>query len=99
MRKVRPVEQIGRDRLERFSPFCEPTTEGTLRWPDVDLPRSRDLLLLVEQHFLPLRQPTGHSRDGEQNGEEVGWKAHGSIDQSGVEVDIRIELSRCEVIV
>src|SRR6476646_5710077 len=64
---------------------------------DVDLPRTRDLLLLVEQHLLPLRQPAGHAADGEQNGEEVGREGHRTVDEAGVEVDVRIELSRGEV--
>src|SRR5262245_25700097 len=36
---------------------------GTLGRSDVLLARPRDLLLLVQQHFLPLREPAGGPAD------------------------------------
>src|SRR5687768_4845330 len=41
----------------------------------VDLARARDLLLLIEQHLFPLRQPTDGARDGEQHREHVEREA------------------------
>src|SRR6476660_6681960 len=38
-----------------------------LAGPDVDLPGPRDLLFRVEQHFFPLRNPAGRSRNGKQD--------------------------------
>src|SRR5687767_5762914 len=63
------------------------------RVSDVDLARTRDLLIGIAEHFLPLRQPAGHARNREQHREDAGREAHGLIDQTGVEVDVRVELA------
>src|SRR6478672_4781825 len=93
-----PYRSRLRTELLRFRAFQFALVRPFLR-SDVDLPGTRDLLLLVEQHLLPLRQPAGHAADGEQNGEEVGREGHRTVDEAGVEVDVRIELSRGEVVV
>src|SRR6266566_845461 len=67
--------------------------------PDVYLAWPSDLLLLVEQHLLPLCQPSRHASNCEQDREEIGRERHRAVDQPRVEVDIRIELARSEVIV
>src|SRR5581483_8356881 len=66
---------------------------------DVQLPRTRDLLLAVGEHLLPLRDPAGQPSDREEHGEVVGRVAHRLVDQAGVEVDVRIEPPRDEVVV
>src|SRR5271165_1947855 len=52
----------------------------------VNLARARDLLLRILDHLIPLGQPSGCTRDGEQHGEHVGehvgLKAHGLVDDS-----------------
>jgi len=50
------------------------------RWPEVDLPGTGDLLLPVEEHLLPLGNPTGGSRDGEENREHVHRELHRLVD-------------------
>src|SRR4051812_30259532 len=65
----------------------------SLGWSNVDLTRTRDLLLLVEQHLFPLREPSRHPSDSEKNGEEIGRERHRPIDQPGVEIDIRVQLA------
>src|SRR5690606_10954959 len=66
---------------------------------NVDLPRTCNLLLLVQQHLLPLRQPAGSTRNREQHGEEVRGERHGAINQPRVKVHVRIQLAFLEVIV
>ena len=70
-----------------------------LRRPGVDLPRPGDLLLGVEQHLFPLRDPAGGPRDGEQHREHLDREPHRLVDQAGVEVDVGVELARDEVVV
>ena len=63
----------------------------------VPLTRPGDLLGGIVEEFLPVRQPTRHSRDGEQHGEHVDGEAHGLVDEARVEVDVRIQLAVDEV--
>src|SRR5262249_55053145 len=65
----------------------------------VDLPRPRDFLLRIDEHFLPLGDPSGRARNGEEHGEELDREAHRLVNQSRVEVDVRIELAGDEVLV
>src|SRR5262249_16473039 len=65
----------------------------------VDLTRARDLLLGIAHHFLPLGEPAGRPRDREEYRKHLDRKSQGLVDHSRVEVDIRIELARDEVIV
>src|SRR5690242_10449811 len=67
--------------------------------PNVNLPRTRDLLLLVLQHLFPLREPSRGPRDREQDRKEVGGKLHRPVDEPGVEVHVRVQLARREVVV
>src|SRR2546423_2993724 len=71
----------------------ELTTIWSFFRPDVDLTGSRDLLLLVEQHLLPLREPTGHATDREQHGEEISRERHRAINEPGIKVDVRVKLA------
>src|SRR5438552_3332672 len=64
----------------------------------VDLTRARDLLLLIFDHLVPLREPTRNARDREEHGEHVGGEAHRFVDEARVEVDVRVELARDEVV-
>src|SRR5690606_17881985 len=67
--------------------------------PDVDLSRSRDLLVLVLQHLLPLREPACSARDCEEHREHVDREAHRLVDDARIEIDVRIEPARDEVVV
>ena len=66
---------------------------------DVDLARTRNLLLGVEQHLLPLGQPPDRPRNGEQHREHLGLESHGLVNDSGIEVHIGVELPLDEVFV
>src|SRR6201987_3638973 len=70
-----------------------------LRRAGVDLARPGNLGRRVVQHLLVVRQPAGEAADGEQHGEHVRREAHRAVDQARVEVDVRIELARDEVVV
>src|SRR6267378_2435122 len=61
------------------------------RGAGINLARAGDLLLLIEQHLLPLREPAGGARDGEQNREGLHGELHALVDQARVEVDVGIQ--------
>src|SRR5262252_8595761 len=65
----------------------------------INLPRPRDLLLRIQKHFFPLRNPAGSSRNGEQNRKHSHREAHRLVDQTSVEIHVGIELALDEVFV
>src|SRR5712664_981420 len=67
--------------------------------PEIDLPWARNLLLGVEEHLFPLRDPAGSARNGEEHGEHGHRKTHRLINQAGVKVHVGIELALHEVFV
>src|SRR5262249_9329641 len=73
--------------------------EGTLGRAEVNLARPRDLLLGVEQHLFPLRDPAGDARNREEHRERRRRDPDRLIDQARVEVDVRVELPLDEVVV
>src|SRR3569623_2031780 len=84
---------------ERARSVSERAPVVSLARADVNLTRPRDLLLLVEEHLLPLRQPSRRTRDREEHGEEVHRELHRTVDEPPVEVHVGIELSRNEVVI
>src|SRR5215470_12345079 len=66
---------------------------------DVELPRTRDLLLGVGGQLGPLCHPAGRPRNREQHGEKGGREAHRLVDDARIEIEIRIEPARNEVLV
>src|SRR5690606_11499519 len=66
--------------------------------PDVDLSRSHDLLVLILQHLLPLREPACSARDCEEHREHVDREAHRLVDDARIEIDVRVEPARDEVV-
>src|SRR5204862_4813731 len=81
------------------SPALRPRDVLAFGRADIDLPRTRDLLLRVGEHLLPLRDPAGGSRDREQDREDRYREPHRLVDQSRIEVDVGVELPSDEVIV
>src|SRR5213592_4777019 len=71
--------------------------EVSLPRPGKDLSRPRDLLIGILDHLLPLREPAGDAWDGEHHGEHLHWDVERLVDQAGVEVDVRVELTLDEV--
>ena len=65
----------------------------------VDLTRSHNLVIGVFDEFRPVSEPSGESGEGEKDGEHLSGDAEGLVDNSGVEVDVRVELSLDEVLV
>src|SRR5882672_7182343 len=59
----------------------------------VDLPRAGNFLFGIEEHLLPLRDPTGSARNREQNREHGHGEPHRLVDEAGVEVHVGIELT------
>ena len=52
----------------------------------------------VEQ-LLEVREPARRARNREQHGEHLDGEAHRLVDQARVEVDVRVEAARDEVVV
>src|ERR1700733_7122451 len=71
----------------------------TLCGPKINLPRPRDFLLRIEQHFLPLRDPAGRARNREQHGKHRHGEAHRLVDEAGVEIHVGIKFARHKVII
>lgn len=65
----------------------------------VDLTRSHNLVIGVFDEFRPVSEPSCESGEGEKDGEHLSGDAEGLVDNSGVEVDVRVELSLDEVLV
>src|SRR5208282_1827689 len=82
--------------------LCHALLDGnkvTRRVSGVDLPRTRNLLLRILQHFLPLRQPAHRPRNGEQHREQVRFEAQRLVDDPAVKINVRIQLPLDEVFV
>src|SRR5699024_10762817 len=67
--------------------------------PGVDLPRAADLGGRVVDHLAPLGDPARGAAHGEQRGEHVRGETHGLVDQTRVEVHVRVQLALDEVVV
>ena len=65
----------------------------------IDLARAGDAFFRVRHELFPVRQPSGRSRNGEQHGEHLGLEAHRFVDDSGVEIDVRVKAPLDEVVV
>jgi len=61
------------------------------------LSRPDDFVLRVVHEFTPVSQPADHSWNHEKDWEHVCREAHGLVDDSTVEIDIRIKLSFNEI--
>src|SRR5579862_3486796 len=65
----------------------------------VNLSRPRNFLLGIEQHFFPLRDPAGSSRNSEKYGEHGDRETHGLVDEPSIEIDVGVELARYKIVV
>src|SRR5690606_18789899 len=70
-----------------------------LAGPDVQLLRAPDLRVRVVLHLTPVRQPAGQAADREQHREHARGEAHRLVDDTRVEVDVRVEAALLEVVV
>src|SRR5262249_38124402 len=64
----------------------------------LDLSRAGDLLLRLEDHLLPLRQPARGARKGEQDRGHLDREARRLVDAARVAVDVGIEIAVFEVL-
>lgn len=60
---------------------------------DIVLSWSNDLVLWIVQKLVPVSKPSCDSGNHEQDGEHISWETHGLVDDSTIEVDIRVEFS------
>src|SRR5258708_27323253 len=67
--------------------------------PGVELARAADLLARILDHFLPLGDPADGAGDREQHREHGGREAHRLERDTGIEIDVGIELLLDEVVV
>jgi len=65
----------------------------------VNLSGADDLVIGVFNEFRPVSEPSCESGEGEKDGEHLSGDAQGLVDNSRVEVDVRVELSLDEVVV
>ena len=65
----------------------------------VHLARTADFRVRIGEHLTVLRDPAGDAAQREQRGEHGRIEADRTVDQSRVEVDVRIQMTRHEVIV
>ena len=63
-----------------------PPTCIVLSWPV-------DVVFTVLQELHPVGDPSCNAGDGEKNWVHVSWKAHGSVNKSAVEVNVRVQLA------
>lgn len=57
----------------------------------VVLSRPDDLILRVIEEFVPMSYPASSSRNHEENREHVGGETHCFVDDSGVEINVRVQ--------
>src|SRR3954468_16767739 len=84
--QARTTARRGLKELRIRSASLLPAHIFPIRRPDVDLSRSRDLLLRIRQHLFPLRDPAGRPRYGEQHREDRHREPHRLVDQPRIEV-------------
>src|SRR6266540_7404548 len=84
---------------DRSSAAISAVDQVSLLGSGVELPWPCDLLVTVEETFLPLGKPSRRAPDREQHREHLHWEAHRLVDEPRVEVDVRVELVLDEVLV
>ena len=65
--------------------------------PGVVLPGPHNLVLGVIEELIPMSQPSDSSRNHEKHGEHVSGESHSLVDDSTVEIDVRVQLPLNEV--
>lgn len=65
----------------------------------VDLTRPHNLIVGVHNELVPVSHPARHPGQSKQDCKELGWEAHCLIDDTGVEVNVRVELTCDEVLI
>jgi hypothetical protein len=65
----------------------------------VDLSRSHDLVHRVLGKLVPMSHPAREARQGKENSEELWRNLQGLVNNTRVEVHVRIELSGDEVFI
>src|ERR1700678_4030024 len=63
------------------------------RGTGVQLTRPADLHLGIGHHLLPVCNPACRAGDGEHDGEHGARNSQSAVDDSGIEVDVGIELA------
>ena len=69
------------------------------RRPREELPRPADLVLGIGDHLVQLRDPADRAGEREDRGEERHRDADRLLHDARIEVDVRIELARHEIVV
>src|SRR5262245_3044877 len=85
-------------RLLRVTPLFHGSINSSLG-PQINLPWPGNFLLGIRQHFLPLSDPPGSTRDGKKHGKHLHRKSHRLVDNAGIEIDIRVELTFDKIVI
>ena len=65
----------------------------------VDLAGADDLVLGILNELIPMGEPSSETGQSEHDGEHLGGDSEGLVDNSGVEIDVGVQLSLDEVLV
>src|SRR5580704_9913642 len=88
-------------------PACSPSSRQapfhwlviSLRGPGIQLARPTDSHVRIGDHFLPMRDPAGGTRNSEQDREHGAGNSEGAVDDPRVEIHVRIQLAGYEIFV
>ena len=67
------------------------------QWSGVDLAGTPDPSVRRALHFDPVSDPAWQSPHGKQDGEHLNRDSHGSVDDTGIEIDVGVKFSFDEV--
>src|SRR3954468_11095347 len=70
-----------------------------LRGALVELARAPDLVFRVRDHFLPLGDPAHRACEREDAGEHGDRNAERALHDTGIEIDVGVQLARDEIVV
>ena len=65
----------------------------------VQLARPADLVFRVADHLVELGNPANGAGQGEDRREQADRDADGALDDAGIEIHVRVELARDEILV
>src|SRR5262245_50296041 len=71
--------------------------QRAVRRAGVDLTRTANALLGIFVHLDPVGNPAGEAAHGEEHSEHANRDPEGAVDDTGVEIDVGIELALDEI--
>lgn len=75
------------------------SNKSTLALSEVDLTRTHNLVLGVNNEFIPMSEPSGKARQSEHDCEHFSRDAKGLVDNTGVKINVGVKLAVNEIFV